>query len=152
MRFCLLQNPFSSSPLHIYVLYVKVDISLSLGIMQLNEPPGSLGILKANVTYPDKFRWQTVKLCDNMKEISGRVGETFLVNLLKRKFVNHSLLFQTEGWPPLYLCPILPMCSPESQHFLLQGQSKMVWRLTGLIVLEGYWPHHRGIPGRFYHL
>lgn len=67
MRSCLLQNLFSSSRIHIHVLCVKVDLSLSLGIKQLNEPPGSVGILKAKASNPNKSSLQTLKLCDNMK-------------------------------------------------------------------------------------
>lgn len=70
---------------------MKVDLCLSLGIKQLSEHPGSVGILKADVTNPDKSSLQTVKLCDNMKEISGRVGETSLVNFLRPNCVKHGL-------------------------------------------------------------
>lgn len=93
---CLLQNPFSSSHIHIYVLCVKVDLILSLGIKQLNEPPGSCGILKANVPNPNKSSWWTVKLYNNIEGIAGRVGEKCLVNLLKTKYINQGLFFQRE--------------------------------------------------------
>lgn len=83
MRSCLLQNPFSSFHIHVHVLCVKIDLSLSLGTNLLNEPPGNAGILKANVTNPNKFSLQTVKLCNNMKGVLGRVRDTFLVSLLK---------------------------------------------------------------------
>lgn len=91
MRSCLLQNPFSSSHMHVHVLCVRVDLSLSLGIKQLNEPPGSVGILKANATNPNKSSLQALKLCDDMKGMLSRVGETFLVSLFKPKCINHVL-------------------------------------------------------------
>lgn len=60
MKSCLLQNLFFSSCIHIHVLCVKVDLSL-------NEPPGSVGILKANASNPNKSSLQILKLCDNVK-------------------------------------------------------------------------------------
>ena len=67
MKSCLLQNLFFSSCIHIHVLCVKVDLSLTLGIKQLNEPPGTVGILKANASNPNKSSLQILKLCDNVK-------------------------------------------------------------------------------------
>lgn len=136
MKSCLLQNPFPSSYIHIHVLCVKVDLSLSLEIQQLDEPPGSAGILKANVTNSNKSSLQTLKLCDNVKGMIGGVGEAFWVNFSKRNVlaVVHSV---REGWPPSYWPPPSthgPSWKPEP--FILQSGNQRVLKICWLDSVE----------------